>query len=374
MAKNNINRSKTVRDRGRFTRLFQPLFFSIVFLFILSLSGASLAGQENKKNPEFVIKIATLAPDGSVWMEAMRVVNSYVEEASNGRYHAKYYGSGVLGDEPDVVRKMKLGQLGGSGVSLSGVRLTCPEFQVMELPFLFGNLAYDEAEYVYDILSREFDSYAEKRGYKVIAISTAGFAHICSKEPLQRILKDLPQQRFWQWEGENVMKEISDSLSIPTMSLPLPDTLTALQTGMINAFYGTSLHVLNFQWYKYIRYIYTPSLFYTPSFAVTTLKAWNEFPPDIQALFFDEKAEGLKKESLRWVHEADKKALETLKKSGIQVVEILPEELEEIRVRTRGVWESLAGDVFPKELLNKIVNLLDEYRSQKEEGTAVPSS
>ncbi len=363
-----------MRDRGRFTLLFPPLFVSILFLFISCLPDASLAGQAEKADPEFLVKIATLAPDGSVWMEAMRAVNSYVEEASNGRYHAKYYGSGVLGDEPDVVRKMKLGQLGGSGVSLSGVRLTCPEFQVMELPFLFGNLSYDEAEYVYDILSREFDSYAEKRGYKVIAISTAGFAHICSKEPLERILKDLPRQRFWQWEGENVMKEISEALSIPTTSLPLPDTLTALQTGMINAFYGTSLHVLSFQWYKYIRYIYTPSLFYTPSFAVTTLKAWNEIPADIQALFFDEKAEGMKKESLRWIHEADKKALETLKKSGIQVVEISPEELEEIRARTRGVWDSLAGDVFPKALLEKIDNLLNEYRSRKGEGPAVPSS
>ncbi len=195
----------------------------------------------NKKRAKYRIKIATLAPEGTVWMKAMRKVADYVEEQSGGEFRAKFYTGGVMGDEPDVVRKMKLGQLDGSGVSLTGVRLTCPEFQVLEMPFLFGPSAYDEAEHVLLELYNEFDKYAEKHGYRIVALGSAGFAHICSEKPLNSMLRDFPQQKVWQWEGETVMKAISESFRVPTISLPLPDTLTALQTRMINTFYGTSI-------------------------------------------------------------------------------------------------------------------------------------
>ena len=342
------------------------VFYTTIVGFNLFSSNA-IAESKEKIKPEFVVKIATLAPQGTAWMKPMRAVANYIEEQTEGRVHTKFYAGGVLGDEPDVVRKMKLGQVDGAAVSLSGVRLTCPEFQVMELPFLFGYPGYEEAEYVYDRLTNEFDKYAEKRGYKVFAISTAGFAYICSKEPLQNIITDLPRQKFWQWEGENVMKAISDSLNIPTISLPLPDTLTALQTGMVNAFYGTPLHVLNFQWYKYINYMYSPPIFYTPSFAIATMKTWNSLPPDIQEYWFDETVNKIKEESLGQIHEADQKALEVLKGSGIQVVDIPPDQLKEIQDRTFKLWKEMAGDIYPQELLDKIVSILEEYRSQQKE-------
>ena len=312
-----------------------------------------------------VAKVATLAPDGTAWMKAMRTMVKHVEEASGGRFHARFYTGGVLGDEPDVVRKMKLGQLDGSGVSLTGVRLTCPEFQVMELPFLFGDRAFDETEYVFDKLGHKFEAYAEQRGYKLIALASAGFAHICSKEPLDNILQDLPRMKVWQWEGEEVMKEISRSLSVPTISLPLPDTLTALQTGMINAFYGTPMHILAFQWSKYVNYLYRPSIFYTPSFVVVTKRAWNKMPADIQALFYDEQAEQIKRDSLRRIHESDNESLEVLKKAGLQVVEIPPDQMVEIRKRTRAVWDDLKGNLFPAELLDEVLALIQEKRQGK---------
>jgi len=334
-----------------------------IIILITSPKSTSMATEEKAR---CVIKIATLAPDGTAWMKAMRAMANYVEEASGGLVHTRFYTGGIMGDEPDVVRKMKLGQLDGSGVSLTGVRLTCPEFQVLELPFLFSDRAFDEAEYLYSKLEHEFDQYAEKRGYKLITIASAGFAHIWSKGRLNSILKDFPRQKVWQWEGEPVMLKISRALHVPTISLPLPDTLTALQTGMINAFYGTPIHVLSFQWSKYVDHIYKPSIFYTPSFVVVTKKAWNRIPPDIQKLYFDEQAQRIKREALQWIHQADEDSLKVLEKSGIKVVEIPPEELEKIRQKTRRVWEEMSGKYFPRELLDRVEKILEEYRSSKQ--------
>jgi TRAP-type C4-dicarboxylate transport system substrate-binding protein len=357
-------------------RIFQGLAWLAVGV-LFGCPGVTEAAAETKK-AEYVIKTATLAPEGTVWMKTMRAVSDHVQEASGGALFTKFYSGGVMGDEPDVVRKMKLGQLDGSGVSLTGVRLTCPEFQVLEMPFLFGGdgtdsaRAYQEAEYVMLKLYNEFDQYAEKQGYRIIAIASAGFAHICSANPLDNMLRDLPQQKVWQWEGETVMKAISESLGVPTISLPLPETLTALQTGMINAFYGTPIHVLAFQWNKYITHIYSPPIFYTPSYVVVSERAWNKIPENIRNLFFDEKATRIKLEALKWIHDDDRNSLEVLKKQGVKVVAIPPDQLREMKERTRKVWKEMSGKIFPADLLDKVERLLEAYRAEQGGAKATP--
>ncbi len=331
-----------------------------------------------KAKYKYIQKIATLAPDGTVWVKAMRKMSDHVKEASGGAFHAKYFTGGVMGDEPDVVRKMKLGQLDGSGVSLTGVRLTCPEFQVLEMPFLFGGnsdnpaQAYEEAEYVLRKLYFEFDKYAVAHGYRIVGLGSAGFAHICSKKPLDNILTEFPQQKVWQWEGETVMKAISRTLGVPTISLPLPDTLTALQTRMINAFYGSGMHVLGFQWDRYVNYIYTPAIFYTPSFVIVTERAFKKLPPEIHEYFFDDKATKIKMETLKWIHDDDQKSLEVLKGKGIKIVEIPPDQLKEIKAKTQKVWTEMNGKLFPPEVMEKVQNLLTEYRSEQNARAEIP--
>jgi len=339
---------------------------------ILFAGSTAYGGSAKKKRPKYRIKVATLAPEGTVWMKSMRMAAEHVQEASGGEFYTKFYTGGVMGDEPDVVRKMKLGQLDGSGVSLTGVRLTCPEFQVLEMPFLFGGpnndtaQAYEEAEFILLALYDEFDKYAKDHGYRIVALGSAGFAYICSDKPLDNILNDFPRQKVWQWEGETVMKAISDSMRVPTRSLPLPDTLTALQTGMINAFYGTAIHVLAFQWNKYINYVYTPPIFYTPSFVVITEKAFQKIPPHIQAIYFDEESTRIKRESLRWIHDDDQKCLKVLQEKGTKIVQIPPDQLEQIKAKTHKVWEDMAGKIYPVELMEKVQKLLAEFRAQKQ--------
>lgn len=346
------------------TMIEQSRLLPLLFTLLLISCGRAEA---RPKKAKYRLKIATLAPEGTVWMKAMRSIVDHVENKSGGDLRVRFYTGGVMGDEPDVVRKMKLGQLDGSGVSLTGVRLTCPEFQVLEMPFLFDSDSdthdpYAEAEHVLFKMYDEFDDYAAKHGYRIVVMASAGFAHICSKKPLDNILRDFPVQRVWQWEGETVMKAISESISVPTISLPLPDTLTALQTGMVNAFYGTPIHVLAFQWNRGVDYIYRPAVFYTPSYMVITEKAWQKLPENIRAAFFDDEAMRIKKEALRLIHADDQKSLRVLQSQGTKLVDIPTDQLEEMRRRTRKVWKDMSGKAFPADLLRDVRTLLDEYR------------
>jgi len=52
-----------------------------------------------------MIKIATVAPDGTAWMREMRAGADAVKKRTEGRVEIKYYPGGVMGDEPSVLRK-----------------------------------------------------------------------------------------------------------------------------------------------------------------------------------------------------------------------------------------------------------------------------
>src|SRR6188474_1216541 len=66
-----------------------------------------------------VIKIATVAPDGSGWMRELRAAAAEVATGTQGRVTIKYYPGGVMGSDTVVLRKMRLGQLQGGVLTSS---------------------------------------------------------------------------------------------------------------------------------------------------------------------------------------------------------------------------------------------------------------
>ncbi len=141
----------------------KKLFLMALFVFISNLCFCFAINSAFARPKKIRIKIATLAPEGTPWMKAMREITKYVEDNSNGKVKFNYYTGGVMGDEPDIVRKMKLGVIGGTGVSLAGVSLTVPEFQVMEMPFLFHDRNFKETDFVYEKTFQYFRCSMEKR-------------------------------------------------------------------------------------------------------------------------------------------------------------------------------------------------------------------
>src|SRR5690606_35509804 len=59
------------------------------------------------------LKVATIAPDGSHWMREMRAAAAEIEERTGGSVEIKFYPGGVMGNDAQVLRKIRVGQLHG---------------------------------------------------------------------------------------------------------------------------------------------------------------------------------------------------------------------------------------------------------------------
>src|SRR3989344_7140434 len=118
---------------------------SAVFIFTL-LTVASVQGAA-------VIKFATLAPEGSTWMKIMREWDAELAQKTSGELKFRFYPGGISGDEKDVVKKIRFGQLHSAGFTGVGLGEIAPEVRILDGPFLFKDAG--EADHVYQAFDKE---------------------------------------------------------------------------------------------------------------------------------------------------------------------------------------------------------------------------
>src|SRR5882672_5364137 len=96
----------------------KPMIFSrrfvSMFAFVLSLVVTPALAQKPAGKAAVEIKLATLAPEGSTWMKAMHKIDDDVRARTQNRVGFKFFPGGVQGDEKDVIRKMRNGQVHGA--------------------------------------------------------------------------------------------------------------------------------------------------------------------------------------------------------------------------------------------------------------------
>lgn len=70
-----------------------------------------------------ILKLATLAPEGTTWHRGLRELGDRWTEISGGAVQVKIYPGGVAGNEESMVRKLRIGQLHGAALTNAGMML-----------------------------------------------------------------------------------------------------------------------------------------------------------------------------------------------------------------------------------------------------------
>lgn len=122
------------------------------------------------------IKFATVAPEGSTWMNVMQELNDTIVEKTNGAVKFKFYPGGVSGDENDVLRKMDINQLHAAGFTSQGLGEVVKEVRILNVPLLIKN--DEEVDYVLSKMSPYFEKQFDKKGYVVLGWPEIGRAHV----------------------------------------------------------------------------------------------------------------------------------------------------------------------------------------------------
>lgn len=333
-------------------RMMIPLFSLLLFP----------AGAHAADEPALLFKMATLAPRGSFMMNIINEMDARIRKETGNQVGVKIYYGGVQGDERDVLRKIRLGQLHGGTFSGHGLGQIVPEVRVTELPFVFRN--YDEVSYMRKKLQPYMEKRFEQEGYIVLGWNEIGFVYSFSKVPITSI-EVARSQKWWMWEGDRLSQAMFDALGITPVPLSFTDVMTSLSTRLIDTASTTPLGALAFHWYERFNYMSEYPSTNVLGATIVTKRMWDKVSPENQQKILEICRPYFEKLS-RHTREQDHKAIEVLKKAGIKVVPFNPEkdkaQTEFIFTAAKKARESLVGKLYSRELLDKMLGYLEEYR------------
>jgi len=308
---------------------------------------------------EYTIKLATIAPEGTSWADICHSVAQFVSEKTNSRAKIIWYFGGVMGDEPDVIRKIRMGQIHGGGFTLVGLGKAAPAVKVLELPFLFQG--YDEVDHVLKELTPDFSRIFKKKGYLLAGWAEVGFVHFFTKDPA-RNLDELTRIKMWTWAEDVVAEEVLRAMGLRTIvPLNLTDVLSSLQTGLVDAYYGPAYATLALQWNSHVKYMMDFSIAYTPAAILMGKEFHDSLPEDIRDVL-KEAWETYLPNLVGLIRKDEEASLDALKASGITVIHFDDDIMQEARTRTMPLYKELSGKLYPPSLLKKILSVLEEYR------------
>ncbi|CUU03725.1 TRAP-type C4-dicarboxylate transport system, substrate-binding protein [Candidatus Kryptobacter tengchongensis] len=321
----------------------------LLFFFLLNFAVAQ----------EYLIKVATIAPEGSTWINVLREYDAQIRKESNGRLGFKIYAGGVAGDEIDVLKKIRIGQYHAGGFTGVGIGEIAPNLRVLDSPFLFKS--YDEVDYIYQKFNDEFKEEIEKGGFVLLGWAEVGFVYTFTKTPIYGI-EDLRKIKMWAWQGDPIAEVAYKVIGITPVQLSVTEVLTSLQTGLIDGVYASPLAILATQWFTKIKYMHNVPLTDASGALLISKKYFDSLPKELQEILLRNGKKYMRK-LVELSRQENQKAVETLKKNGIIITEPpskkLLEEYDEIGKKAR---KMLVGKLFTEEWLNKIEKALEEYR------------
>jgi len=311
------------------------------------------------KKPDTQIKFATLAPDGSTWMKTMRAIDDEVRRRTEGRVGFKFYPGGVQGDEKDVLRKIRFGQLHGAGFTGNGLGSIVSESRILELPFLFEDV--QELDHARDALTEYFDRAFDAEGYLLLGWTDVGFVYILSQEPIRQP-DDMNRYKMWVWSGDPLAEMFFKAFDISPIPVAAPDVLTSLQTGVIEAVYASPLACVALQWYTRVRYMTDVPVTYGVGACVVTKKALSGVSDADVAILREVSAPHLRRLTEK-TREQNVEALDEMKKEGVEIIAADQAVRDDFFVRGRAAWSDGVGTLYSQELLDRLKEIVADYRA-----------
>jgi TRAP-type C4-dicarboxylate transport system substrate-binding protein len=303
------------------------------------------------------LKIATLAPVGSPWVESLHRLSADWDRISHGRVNLKIYPGGIAGEEADMIRKMRIGQLDGAALTQLGLGLIDSAILALSTPFLIQK--EEELDHVMERTKPYFESRLADKGYRLFAFSKVGWVHFFGRKPLI-FPEDLRRLKLGIAAGDADFVETWRRAGFNAFSLPFGDLLVGLQAGMIDAFYAPPLVAATFQWFGAARHMSALPIAPVVGAVVVTSKFIERIPLDLREplLATFSTLEGELNAQMRAL---EVEALAAMQEQGLEIHSIPAEAAAEWRRIGDQGMQAVLGRMIPIESYELIVDLVSEY-------------
>jgi TRAP-type C4-dicarboxylate transport system substrate-binding protein len=306
------------------------------------------------------LKIASIAPEGSTWMNEMRAGAGEISERTGGRVKFKFYGGGVQGSDKQVRRKMRTGQLHGGVFTSGAMNGFQKDADLYALPLMFNSV--EEVQFVRERMDAELRQRMEDAGFVNFGFAAGGFAYMMSNKPIAT-LADFGGQKVWTPEGDKISYAALQALGVAPVTMPITDVLTGLQTDLLDSVAVPPVGAVVLQWHTKLKYITELPVSYVYGALLIDKKAFSKVSPEDQSVIREVMEAIYLKFNESGISD-NQEALRALLDSGLQLAKPAAEEVQSWRgIVTRSHHDQASSGVFDEELLNELQAYLGQFRS-----------
>jgi TRAP-type C4-dicarboxylate transport system substrate-binding protein len=305
-----------------------------------------------------VIKLGSLAPADSPWDRALLKMALDWQTLSKGRVTVKVYSGGIAGDEPDMLRKMRINQLQAAALTGSGLGKLHTDFLVYQLPFMARTDA--ELDYLFERLRPKLEQSAEEKGFTFLAFTRSGWLRFFSKTKVL-VPADMEKLKFFVMEGSPEVDQAWKEMGFHIVPLPANDAFAGLQSGMVDVFTASPLSAAALQWFALAPHM--TDFNWTPLSGglVISSQVWKRIPAELRPELV-RSAQSVLTGLAAEVEKVEAQAMQIMLKNGLIVHKPTPAQVGEWEKLVESALRILIDNPISGDLYREAKGDLEEYR------------
>jgi tripartite ATP-independent transporter DctP family solute receptor len=294
---------------------------------------------------ERTIKFATQNPKGHPLVTGMEKFAEIVTAKTGGKIRVNLFPGGVLGGDAANVSALQGGTLElvvlNSGILASQAK----EFAVFDFPFMFANAR--EADAVVDgPFGRMMLAKLDDKGIHGLAYWELGFRNITNSRRPIRTVEDIAGLKLRVIPNAINVDWVSALGANPT-PMAFPEVYSGLEQKAIDGQENPVTVILANKFYEVQKYLVITNHQYNPQTVIISRKLWDTLSNEEKKILVDAALEAGRYQR-QVSREQAGRALEDLKKHGMEVTELSPAELEKFRAKMKPVIAKHSAIVGPE--------------------------
>jgi len=308
---------------------------------------------------KIIIKMATLAPESSEWYGQLVDMGQEWKKATDGQVSLRIYPSGVVGDERDMIRKMRIGQIQAAAITAEGLSEINHDFTAFFMPMLYET--WEDVDYIRERIFPDLENGLEENGFKLLYMADVGWVYWFTKEKITTP-DELKKMKIFTWAGDYKTAELWKKGGFNPVPLASIDILSGLQTGLINALPGPPLYALGQQWFGITDHMLNMRWGLISAGIVIDNRTWMKIKPEHQQVML-KIAKRISEKIQKTNRSQEGAAVSVMQEYGLTVHDLSEEEHDYWLNLTKSWYPNLRGTVVSEKIFDKVVNIKAEKDS-----------
>ncbi|WVT76517.1 TRAP transporter substrate-binding protein (plasmid) [Sinorhizobium chiapasense] len=304
---------------------------------VLLTAGPTLAEIRDQ-----TIKFASANNKGHPQVTGMEKFVELVKDKSGGKIEVKLFPGGTLGGDVQTVSALQGGVIEMTVLNAGILANNIKQFGAVDLPFLFDSGA--EADKVMDgAFGDSLLKLLPDTGLVGLGYWELGFRNLTNDRHPVTKLEDIKGLKIRTIQSP-IPIELFNTLGANAVPLPYTELYTALETGTVDGQENPAANILNAKFYEVQKYMTLTRHQYNPQIVLVSKKFWDGLN-DEEKTVLQAAATEARDYQRKVSREADAAALEEIRKTGMEISELSPEEMQKLRDAVKPVIEKFSAEI-----------------------------